>query len=101
MSMTATKSTSADWLEQSVLSFWQGVNWENSPIVAAAATNGSDGKATVLSMELTVQQYLAAIPWSGVGEIAAMPQTSNQESAQADEVNDTLDDFLDDISQFF
>jgi hypothetical protein len=99
--MTATTSAQDLWQEQSLLSFWQGVNWENSPIVAAVATNGSDGKVTVLSMELPVLKYFAAIPWEGVGEIAALPPTALPNVAEKEEVNDTLDDFLNDISQFF
>jgi hypothetical protein len=103
---SATAKLTDSWQGQSVLSFWQGVNWENLAIATTTTADSGDpggvgAAGLVLSMELPVQKYFAAIPWSGVGEIAAVPQSANQEIDQPDEATDTLDDFLDDISQFF
>ncbi|WP_156800339.1 hypothetical protein [Thalassoporum mexicanum] len=94
------------WQDQTVLSFWKAVNWENMPIAVAAVTQQQDGSpalnvVTTLSMELPVQKYFAAIPWSGVGEIGAVPQATTDNIGSPEDRSDTLDDFLDDISQFF
>ncbi|AFY74636.1 hypothetical protein Syn7502_02683 [Synechococcus sp. PCC 7502] len=82
--------TNQKFLGQTVKAFWQGVNWENRPIL----TNQSSSSA----MTLTVQDYFAMIPWSG-GAIAVA--TSKPQIPQDLGSSETLEDFLDDISKFF
>jgi hypothetical protein len=73
--------------QQSVRTFWQGVNWENRPIV----TNQSKSQA------LTVQDYFALIPWSGV----AIAQSSSKPlPGQSSIKSETLEDFLNDFKFF-
>lgn len=71
--------------QQSVKTFWRGVNWENRPIV------------TNQSQALTVQDYFALIPWSGVAIAQSDPKPLPSLSSIK---SDTLEDFLNDIKFF-
>jgi hypothetical protein len=70
---------------QTVQQFWQTINWDD-----AAGFGDSDRPWSE-----SVQQYFAAIPWAVVATTAIMPAVSAQPEKA------TLENFLDDISQFF
>jgi hypothetical protein len=50
---------------------------------------------------MSVSQYFRAISWTGIPEIAATTPEPKLSSNSIDASNETLEDFLDDISQFF
>ena len=70
--------------QQSVKIFLQGVNWENRPILINQS----------LALTLTVQDYFALIPWSGVAISRSSPKPLFREDSSK---LDTLEDFLNDI----
>jgi hypothetical protein len=91
--------SSSDWRLQPLRNFWQGVNWENRVIAPLSSNNGQT--APTLSLLMSVREYFRGISWTGIPEIAsAMPESKLSISA-IDSNNETLEDFLDDISQFF
>ncbi len=92
-----------DWRLQPLRSFWQGVNWENRAIAPVLSHNPSsnNGSAPVLSLLMSVREYFRAISWNGIPEIAATATETKLSSSSMDENNETLEDFLDDISKFF
>ncbi|OYQ64569.1 hypothetical protein B9G53_11095 [Pseudanabaena sp. SR411] len=93
--------SSSDWRLQPLRSFWQSVNWENRAI-APVSTNNTNGKgAPTLSFLMSVREYFRAISWTGIPEIAATTAEFKPSSNPIDESNETLEDFLDDISKFF
>jgi hypothetical protein len=91
--------SSSDWRLQPLRSFWQGVNWENRAIAPITSNNGRG--AQTLSLLMSVRQYFRAISWTGIPEIAATSPEPKLSSNSIDASNETLEDFLDDISQFF
>jgi len=91
--------SSSDWRLQPLRSFWQGVNWENRAIAPITSNNGKG--AQTLSLLMSVRQYFRAISWTGIPEIAATSPEPKLSSNSIDASNETLEDFLDDISQFF
>ncbi|GBO52722.1 hypothetical protein APA_391 [Pseudanabaena sp. lw0831] len=91
--------SSSDWRLQPLRNFWQGVNWENR-VIAPITSNNGKGSPT-LSLLMSVRQYFRAISWTGIPEIAASASEPKQSSNSIDASNETLEDFLDDISQFF
>ncbi|MFZ4727231.1 MAG: hypothetical protein ACOYMQ_01050 [Pseudanabaena sp.] len=91
--------SSSDWRLQPLRSFWQGVNWENRAIAPITSNNGKG--AQTLSLLMSVSQYFRAISWTGIPEIAATTPEPKLSSNSIDASNETLEDFLDDISQFF
>ncbi|MCL1493600.1 MAG: hypothetical protein M1G31_23055 [Pseudanabaena sp. Salubria-1] len=91
--------SSSDWRLQPLRSFWQGVNWENRAIAPITSNNGKG--AQTLSLLMSVRQYFRAISWTGIPEIAATTPEPKLSSNSIDASNETLEDFLDDISQFF
>ncbi len=91
--------SSSDWRLQPLRSFWQSVNWENREIAPVTSNNGK-GTPT-LSLLMSVRQYFRAISWTGIPEIASTAPEPNLSSNSIDANNETLEDFLDDISQFF
>jgi hypothetical protein len=50
---------------------------------------------------MSVRDYFRGISWTGIPEIAAKAAEPQQNSKPIDEANETLEDFLDDISNFF
>jgi hypothetical protein len=91
--------SSSDWRLQPLRSFWQGVNWENRAIAPITSNNGKG--AQTLSLLMSVRQYFRAISWTGIPEIAATTPEPKLSSNSIDASNETLEDFLEDISQFF
>ena len=93
--------SSPDWQLQPLRSFWQNVNWENRAIAPVLISNPSNnnGSAPILSLLMSVREYFRAISWTGIPEIAASPPEVKPNTI--DESNETLEDFLDDISKFF
>ena len=91
--------SSSDWRLQPLRSFWQGVNWENRAIAPITSNNGKG--AQTLSLLMSVSQYFRAISWTGIPEIAATTPEPKLSSNSIDASNETLEDFLEDISQFF
>ena len=91
--------SSSDWRLQPLRSFWQGVNWENRAIAPITSNNGKG--AQTLSLLMSVRQYFRAISWTEIPEIAATTPEPKLSSNSIDASNETLEDFLDDISQFF
>jgi hypothetical protein len=91
--------SSSDWRLQPLRSFWQGVNWENRAIAPTTSNNGKG--APTLSLLMSVREYFRAISWAGVPEIAAAKPEPKLSSSSIEASNETLEDFLDDISQFF
>ncbi|NUN64101.1 hypothetical protein HCU40_04885 [Pseudanabaena biceps] len=90
--------STSDWRLQPLQTFWQNVNWENQAI---APTRNLNGKAPEsLSFLMSVKDYFRAISWTGILEIAS---TSEPKIVHPpiDETQETLEDFLDDISNFF
>lgn len=73
-----------------VKQFWQSVNWENRSL-SISKTN---------SLALSVANYFALIPWSGVA-IATSSSLVTKPVMPAAANMETLDDFLEDISKFF
>ena len=71
---------------QTVGQFWQSVNWDNAEFFGDSDRPWAD----------SVQQYFAAIPWAVVANAAAVAPTLAAPPEKA-----TLENFLDDISQFF
>ena len=93
--------STSDWRVQPLRNFWQNVNWENRAIAPASISNANNnGSAPVLSLLMSVREYFRAISWTGIPEIAASPPEVKLTSS-TDESNETLEDFLDDISKFF
>jgi hypothetical protein len=95
--------STSDWRVQPLRNFWQNVNWENRAIAPASISNANNnGSAPVLSLLMSVREYFRAISWTGIPEIAASPPEAKLSSSSTiDESNETLEDFLDDISKFF
>ncbi|TYQ26631.1 hypothetical protein PseudUWO311_10965 [Pseudanabaena sp. UWO311] len=91
--------SSSDWRLQPLRNFWQSVNWENRAITPMTSNNGKS--AQTLSLLMSVSQYFRAISWTGIPEIAATTPEPKLSSNSIDASNETLEDFLDDISQFF
>ncbi len=91
--------SSSNWRLQPLRSFWQGVNWENRAIAPITSNNGK--VAPTLSLLMSVREYFRAISWTGIPEIAATAPEPKLSSKSIDANNETLEDFLDDISQFF
>jgi len=93
--------SSPDWQLQPLRSFWQNVNWENRAIAPVLISNPSNnnGSAPILSLLMSVREYFRAISWTGIPEIAASP--TEVKLSTIDASNETLEDFLDDISKFF
>lgn len=94
--------SSSDWRLQPLKSFWQSVNWDNRPIVTTTA-NGTVTNSTELSFLMSVREYFRAISWTGIPAIAAtnVDTKLSINQSEVDESNETLEDFLDDISKFF
>ncbi|TYQ26071.1 hypothetical protein [Pseudanabaena sp. UWO310] len=90
--------SSSDWQIQPLRSFWQGVNWENRTI-APVSNNGQASQS--LSLLMSVREYFRAISWTGIPEIAVTSSDTKFSNSSVDESNETLEDFLDDISKFF
>ena len=94
--------STSDWRVQPLRNFWQNVNWENRAIAPASISNANNnGSAPVLSLLMSVREYFRAISWTGIPEIAASQPEVKLTSSSIDESNETLEDFLDDISKFF
>jgi hypothetical protein len=94
--------SSPDWQLQPLRDFWQNVNWENRAIAPISISNpNNNGSAPVLSLLMSVREYFRAISWTGIPEIAASPPEVKLSSSSINESNETLEDFLDDISKFF
>jgi hypothetical protein len=97
--------SSPDWRLQPLRGFWQGVNWENRAIAKPSINSANNhGIAPVLSFLMPVREYFRAISWTGIPEIAATTVAEaklNSHSNSEDEKRETLEDFLDDISNFF
>ncbi|MCX5934904.1 MAG: hypothetical protein NTU99_08990 [Pseudanabaena sp. LacPavin_0818_WC45_MAG_42_6] len=91
--------SSSDWRLQPLRNFWQSVNWENRAIAPITSNNGKG--AQTLSLLMSVRQYFRAISWTGIPEIAATTPEPKLSSNSIDASNETLEDFLEDISQFF
>jgi hypothetical protein len=91
--------SSSDWRLQPLRSFWQSVNWENRVIAPVISNNGQ--AAQPLSLLMSVREYFRAISWTGIPEIAATAPEPKLSISAIDASNETLEDFLDDISQFF
>lgn len=91
--------SSSDWQLQPLRSFWQGVNWDNRAIAPVSSNNGKSAPA--LSFLMSVREYFRAISWTGIPEIASTSVEVKPISPPIDESNETLEDFLDDISKFF
>ena len=91
--------SSSDWRLQPLRSFWQSVNWENREIAPIISNNGQ--AAQPLSLMMSVREYFRAISWTGILEIAATAPEPKLSISAIDASNETLEDFLDDISQFF
>lgn len=95
---------SSDWRLQPLRNFWQTVNWENRTLELVPSNNKSnnDDKSTfVLSFLMPVREYFRAISWTGIPEIAATKPEPKNSNSMVDENRETLEDFLDDISNFF
>ncbi len=95
--------SSPDWRLQPLRNFWQGVNWENRAIATLSTNNASSNgsNAPTLSFLMSVREYFRAISWAGIPEIAATAIETNLVSTTLGESNETLEDFLDDVSKFF
>ncbi|WP_103666849.1 hypothetical protein [Pseudanabaena sp. BC1403] len=91
--------SSSDWRLQPLRSFWQSVNWENRAIAPITSNNGKGSPP--LSLLMSVREYFRAISWTGIPEIAATSAEPKPSINSIDASNETLEDFLDDISQFF
>jgi hypothetical protein len=92
--------SSPDWRLQPLVSFWQNVNWENRAIAPTAVSK--NGHHPLLSLSMSVREYFRAISWTGIPEIAStVAEIKPSNSSMVDESNETLEDFLDDISKFF
>lgn len=95
--------SSSDWRLQPLKNFWQNVNWDNRPIVISTNNGNGTSSAPTLSFLMSVREYFRAISWTGIPAIAVTstdPKTSASQT-EIDENNETLEDFLDDISKFF
>lgn len=95
--------SSPDWQLQPLRSFWQSVNWENRPLapILSHSTNNNGQGVPTLSLLMSVREYFRGISWTGIPEIAASKAEPKLSSATIDDNNETLEDFLDDISKFF
>jgi hypothetical protein len=93
LSIDSPKLSSPNWLKSSLTSFWQGVNWENVPPPTSA-------KGDAIDRHLSVKAFFQSIPWV-ITTTAASPLVSAPVPEQGKEAQDTLDDFLQDISAFF
>jgi hypothetical protein len=93
--VTNGSSKASLWMLQNVRSFWQGVNWENRPLEQTEIGMG----LRELSFKMSVGNYFSSISWTGK---AAIAQPTIQSSVIEDRgKSETLDDFIEDISQFF
>lgn len=91
--------SSSDWRLQPLRSFWQSVNWENQPLATTISTQSGSRNPT-LNFLMPVSEYFRAISWTGIPEIAVTSHEPTSSKA-IDENNETLENFLDDISKFF
>jgi hypothetical protein len=87
------KSLSRFLAKQSVKMFWQSVNWDDAEIVES-----------IHPWAVSVQQYFALIPWAITGSsmemnVGKLAETTNVAEIQPEKA--TLENFLDDVSQFF
>ncbi|OIP70694.1 MAG: hypothetical protein AUK48_13285 [Oscillatoriales cyanobacterium CG2_30_44_21] len=92
--------SSLDWRLQPLQTFWQSVNWENRAIAPTITTSANGKVSQTLSFLMSVRDYFRAVSWNGIPEIAATPEPQSK-AAPIDESKETLEDFLDDISNFF
>jgi hypothetical protein len=76
--------------KQTVQVFWQGVNWDDAEIVES-----------ISPWAVSVQQYFATIPWSTLGSNMEASVSTNLVKTSVQPEKATLENFLDDISQFF
>jgi hypothetical protein len=91
-----------DWRLQPLRNFWQNVNWENRTIAPVSISSTNNGNAAILSLMMSVREYFQGISWAGIPEIADLPPDAKPiSSSLSNESNETLEDFLDDISKFF
>jgi hypothetical protein len=93
-----------DWRLQPLRNFWQGVNWDNRPIAPASrnSANKNSQSPPELSFLMSVREYFRAISWTGIPEIAvATFEPKSAIASTIDDSNETLEDFLDDVSKFF
>jgi hypothetical protein len=82
------------WHRQSVQNFWHEVNWSGHETLPTQSDR---------PWILSVQQYFGLISWTGVATVAA-PSAKRSSQFDAETVQperETLDNFLEDISQFF
>ena len=96
--------SSPDWRLQTLRNFWQGVNWENRAIAQFVSDqpNSNNGKPPTLSLLMSVREYFRAISWTGIPEIAVTSHETKPNLPSIDDASkETLEDFLDDISNFF
>jgi hypothetical protein len=95
--------SSPDWQLQPLRNFWQGVNWENRPIapLSSNSANSNGQGVPTLSLLMSVREYFRGISWTGIPEIAAPKAEPKLNRSAIDDSNETLEDFLDDISNFF
>ncbi|NEQ95627.1 MAG: hypothetical protein F6K30_02650 [Cyanothece sp. SIO2G6] len=96
MSQLNLKPEDADqaWLTESVKDFFSGVNWENVVAPPTPLPTMTSGERH-LNPNMTVSEFLGAIPWEGELAIAPPPTLDLFEDGTDPVADDlTLDDFF-------
>lgn len=86
---------SQPWLKQTVQQFFTAINWEDhAPEIQNLRLATVRGESQSLSLQLTVNQFLSAIPWDG-DTVAVPPKPAIEPVSEAESNAFTLDDFSD------
>jgi hypothetical protein len=89
------------WLQQSVQEFFSGINWDNAPqdiyeLSQELTASALQGTELSLSLNLTVSQFFAAIPWDGTAIAAPATPVLADPLSGPEDLNDlTLEGFSD------
>lgn len=81
------------WMQQSVQQFFSGFNWDNQPpqVQKGQLFDGLD-ENVVPSLQLTVNQFLSAIPWEG-SPLSNLASSRLEDLPAPPAASFTLDDF--------
>ena len=95
------QGTAQAWLTWTVKEFFTHVNWaDQPPEVQAIQITTLEGRAPEISLQLTVSQFFAAIPWDGKA-VAAPVATEGLMTPPEAAVSPAIEINVDDFADFF
>lgn len=88
------QSSSSAWLSMTLREFFTQINWaDQPPEIQAIQLTALQGDRPELSLQLTVNQFFAAIPWDGKTAAAPLDYQDLSSPAVSGEPEFTVDDF--------